>query len=86
MSIIAWVVVGLVYGFVASKVVSGSGHGPFTDMVPGVAGAVVGGFFFHLLGHTAVTRFSLWSLVASILGAVVLLGAYRAVSVPRSHT
>jgi uncharacterized membrane protein YeaQ/YmgE (transglycosylase-associated protein family) len=80
MSIIAWIVFGLIAGFIASKIVNRSGEGPLLDIVLGVVGAVVGGFLFNLLGATGVTGFNVWSLFVAVLGAVVLLGIYHAVA------
>jgi len=78
MSIIAWIVLGLIAGFIASKIVNKEGVGFFLDIVLGVVGAVVGGFIFTLLGASGVTGFNLYSLVVSIIGAVVVLLAYHA--------
>jgi uncharacterized membrane protein YeaQ/YmgE (transglycosylase-associated protein family) len=80
MSIIAWIFMGIISGFVASKVVSGSGKGLVTDLILGVVGAVVGGAAFHLLGQSSVTGFNLWSVFVSALGAAAVLLAFRAVS------
>jgi uncharacterized membrane protein YeaQ/YmgE (transglycosylase-associated protein family) len=85
MSIIAWILLGLISGFIASKVVNGSGEGLLTDMVLGVVGAIVGGGAFHMLGQTGVTGFNLWSVFVSVIGAVLVLVAYHALSGRRSH-
>jgi uncharacterized membrane protein YeaQ/YmgE (transglycosylase-associated protein family) len=79
MSVVAWVVFGLIAGFIASKIVNKSGEGAVLDIVLGVVGAVVGGFLFNLVGAPGVTGFNVWSLVVSILGAIVLLGVYHAI-------
>ena len=73
MSIIAWVVLGLVAGFIASKLVNKTGEGTILDIVLGVVGAVVGGFLFNLVGATGVTGFNIWSMCVAVLGAVVVL-------------
>ncbi len=73
MSIIAWIILGLISGFVASKVVSNHGEGTFLDIVLGVVGAVVGGFLFNLVGAAGVTGFNLWSMFVAFIGAVVIL-------------
>src|SRR6185312_2280475 len=62
MSIIAWIVFGLIAGFIASKIVNKSGEGALLDIVLGVVGAVVGGIVFNLVGATGVTGFNLWSM------------------------
>jgi uncharacterized membrane protein YeaQ/YmgE (transglycosylase-associated protein family) len=78
MSIIAWIVLGLISGFIASKVVNRQGSGVVVDVLLGVGGAVVGGFLFNLLGATGVTGFNLWSVMVSMCGAIVLLFGYHA--------
>ena len=75
MSIIAWVVLGLTAGFIASKIVNHSGSGVVIDVLLGVVGAVVGGFVFHLFGAMGLDGFSLWSLLVAVVGAVLVLGA-----------
>lgn len=84
MSILAWILLGLIAGFIASKLVVGSGKGLVMDLVLGVVGAFVGGGLFHLVGRTGVTGFNLWSVFVSVIGAVVVLVAYHAVSGRRS--
>ena len=79
MSILAWIVLGLVAGFLASKIVNHTGEGFILDVVLGVVGAVVGGFLFHLIGHTGVDGFNVFSLFVATLGAVVLLVVKHAV-------
>jgi uncharacterized membrane protein YeaQ/YmgE (transglycosylase-associated protein family) len=78
MSIIAWVVLGLVAGFLGSKIVNKRGEGAVLDIILGIVGAVVGGFLFHLIGATGVTAFNLWSLLVAVIGSVVVLSAYHA--------
>jgi uncharacterized membrane protein YeaQ/YmgE (transglycosylase-associated protein family) len=80
MSIVAWIVFGLVAGFIASKIVNRSGEGALLDIVLGIVGAVVGGFLFNLVGAAGVTGFNIWSLLVAILGAVVVLAVYHAVA------
>ena len=74
MSIIAWIVFGLIAGFIASKIVNKTGEGALLDIVLGVVGAVVGGFVFNLLGASGVTGFNIWSMIVAVLGAMVVLG------------
>ena len=78
MSIVAWIVLGLVAGFIASKVVNHTGEGTLIDIVLGVMGAVVGGFLFHLFGATGVDGFNIWSLFVAVVGAVILLAVKHA--------
>jgi uncharacterized membrane protein YeaQ/YmgE (transglycosylase-associated protein family) len=80
MSILAWIVLGLLAGFIGSKIVNRRGEGILLDIVLGIAGALIGGFLFHLFGATGVTGLNLWSLMVAVLGSVVLLVAYHAVT------
>ncbi|MBY0330019.1 MAG: GlsB/YeaQ/YmgE family stress response membrane protein [Acetobacteraceae bacterium] len=73
MGIIAWIVLGLIAGWIASKIMTGSGSGLLMNLVLGVVGAFVGGFLFSVLGGAGVTGFNLWSLLVAVLGAVVVL-------------
>jgi uncharacterized membrane protein YeaQ/YmgE (transglycosylase-associated protein family) len=79
MSIVAWIVLGLIAGFVGSKLVNRSGEGLVLDIVLGIAGSVVGGFLFNLVGATGVTGLNLWSLLVSVIGAVAVLVCFHAV-------
>ena len=78
MSIIGWIVFGLIAGFIGSKIVSKSGEGLIVDIVLGVVGAIVGGFLFNLVGAVGVTGFNLWSMFVAVVGAVVVLLIYHA--------
>jgi uncharacterized membrane protein YeaQ/YmgE (transglycosylase-associated protein family) len=80
MSIIAWIVLGLISGFIASRIVDNRGEGFLVDIVLGVVGAVAGGFVFHLFGSSGVTGFNVRSLFVSVTGAVLVLLTYRAIS------
>ncbi len=78
MSIIAWIVLGLISGFIASKIVNKRGEGVALDIVVGIVGALVGGFLFNVIGIAGVTGFNLWSMIVSVIGAVVVLAVYHA--------
>jgi uncharacterized membrane protein YeaQ/YmgE (transglycosylase-associated protein family) len=78
MSILAWIVLGLVAGFIASKLVSRSGGSLVVDLVLGIVGAVVGGFLFNQFGSAGVTGLNLYSLLVAVIGAVVVLAIYHA--------
>jgi uncharacterized membrane protein YeaQ/YmgE (transglycosylase-associated protein family) len=80
MGIIAWIVLGLVAGFIASKIVRHHGQGLVIDVVLGVMGALAGGVLFHLIGGYGITGFNLWSLFVAVLGAIALLLVGNAVS------
>ncbi|HXW20694.1 MAG TPA: GlsB/YeaQ/YmgE family stress response membrane protein [Roseiarcus sp.] len=79
MGIIAWIILGLIAGFIGSKIVNRTGQGFFLDIALGVVGAIVGGFIFSLFGSTGVTGLNIWSLVVAVIGAIIVLVAYRAV-------
>lgn len=79
MSIVAWIILGLVAGFIASKLVNKTGEGLILDIVLGVVGAVIGGFLFNMVGAAGVTGLNIWSLLVAVIGAVVLLVLYHAV-------
>jgi uncharacterized membrane protein YeaQ/YmgE (transglycosylase-associated protein family) len=80
MSFIAWILLGLFSGFIASKIVNRAGSGFLVDVVLGVVGAVVGGFLFGLFGARGVSGLNLWSLLVAVVGSVVVLVGYHAVS------
>ncbi len=80
MSIIGWLILGLIAGFVASKIVNNSGQGVVLDIVLGVVGAVVGGFLFTTFGAAPVTGLNLYSMLVAVVGAVVVLVAYHAIA------
>jgi uncharacterized membrane protein YeaQ/YmgE (transglycosylase-associated protein family) len=77
MSIIGWIILGLVSGFIASKIVNKTGEGVVLDIVLGIVGAVVGGFAFNLLGEGGVSGLNVWSMFVAVVGAVLVLGAYH---------
>jgi uncharacterized membrane protein YeaQ/YmgE (transglycosylase-associated protein family) len=80
MSIIAWLVVGLISGFLASKVVNKTGSGIVMDIVLGIVGALVGGFIFNAIGHSAPSGINIYSIFVSFVGAVVVLVIYHMVT------
>ena len=80
MGIIAWIVLGLIAGFIASKIYVGSGQGLLLDIVLGIVGAVVGGFLFTALGATGITGFNIWSMIVATIGAIVVLWLYPAIA------
>lgn len=78
MSIIAWLVLGLISGFIASKLVNRSGEGFFLDIALGIVGAVVGGWVFTHLGAHGVTGFNIYSMFVAVVGAIAVLMLYHA--------
>jgi len=79
MSIIGWIILGLIAGFIASKIVNKQGEGLILDIVLGIVGGIVGGFIFTRLGATGITGFNLWSMLVAIIGAIIVLVLYHAV-------
>jgi len=79
MSFIAWIVLGLIAGFIASKVVNKSGEGFILDIVLGVVGAVVGGYLFQTFGMAGVSGVNLYSILVAVVGAIVVLVIYHAI-------
>lgn len=80
MSILGWLILGLISGFIASKIVNKSGEGMIVDIVLGIVGAVVGGFLFTQFGAMGVTGFNIYSMFVAVIGAVVVLVIYHAIS------
>jgi uncharacterized membrane protein YeaQ/YmgE (transglycosylase-associated protein family) len=80
MSIIVWLLLGLVAGFIGSKIVNKSGEGVVVDIVLGIVGAVVGGFLFSIIGASPVTGFNIYSIFVAVIGAIVVLVIYHAIT------
>jgi uncharacterized membrane protein YeaQ/YmgE (transglycosylase-associated protein family) len=77
MGIISWIILGLIAGFIGSKIVNKTGEGLVLDIVLGVVGAVVGGFLVSRLGYEGVTGLNPWSLLVAVVGAIIVLLVYR---------
>ena len=80
MGIIAWIVFGLIAGWIASKIMHGEGSGLMMNLVLGVVGAFVGGLLMSIIGGVGVTGFNLWSMLVAVLGAIIVLWLYNALS------
>ncbi len=78
MSILGWIVLGLIAGYIASRIVDNAGKGPLVDMILGIVGAMVGGEIFAELGSAPITGFNLWSLFVAVIGSVIILVLYHA--------
>jgi uncharacterized membrane protein YeaQ/YmgE (transglycosylase-associated protein family) len=78
MGIIAWLVLGLIAGFIASKIVNHTGSGMIMDIILGVVGAFIGGLIFNFFGAAGVTGFNIYSAIVAVIGAVVVLFIYHA--------
>ena len=80
MSIIAWLILGLIAGFIASKVVNKSGEGLLVDIVLGIVGAIIGGYIFNFFGAAGVTGLNIYSMIVAVIGAIVVLVIYHAIA------
>ena len=78
MSFLAWIVLGLIAGFIGSKIVNKTGEGIFLDIILGIVGAVVGGWVFSLFGAQGVSGLNLYSLLVAVIGAILVLVIYHA--------
>ena len=84
MSIISWIILGLIAGFVGSKIVNRQGQGFWLDIALGIIGAIVGGFLFEFFGGTGITGLNIWSMIVAIVGSVVVLWVYNALMARRA--
>jgi uncharacterized membrane protein YeaQ/YmgE (transglycosylase-associated protein family) len=80
MSFLAWIVLGLIAGFIASKLVNRAGGNLLLDLVLGVVGSFVGGFLFTRFGAAGVSGLNLYSILVATIGAVVVLFIYHALA------
>lgn len=81
MGIISWIILGLLAGALAKWIMPGKdGGGWIITMVLGIAGAFVGGWIGTMIGFGSVTGVNIGSLITAIIGALVLLAIYRAIS------
>jgi len=80
MSFLAWIVLGLLAGFIGSKIVNKSGEGVIMDILLGIVGAVLGGWLFNTFGATGVTGLNIYSLFVAVVGSIIFLVIYHAVA------
>jgi uncharacterized membrane protein YeaQ/YmgE (transglycosylase-associated protein family) len=85
MGIISWIILGLIAGFIGSKIVDKQGQGFWLNIALGVVGALVGGFLFSFFGAAGVTGFNLYSMIVAIVGSIVVLLIYNAATGRRSR-
>jgi uncharacterized membrane protein YeaQ/YmgE (transglycosylase-associated protein family) len=85
MGIISWIILGLIAGFIGSKIVDSQGQGLWLNIALGIVGALVGGFLFNLFGASGVSGVNLYSMIVAIVGAIVVLLIYNAVMGRRSR-
>ena len=79
MSFLAWIILGLIAGFLESKIVNKTGEGLILDIILGIVGAVVGGWLFNKFGAAGVTGLNLYSILVAVVGAVIVLFVYHAI-------
>jgi uncharacterized membrane protein YeaQ/YmgE (transglycosylase-associated protein family) len=84
MSFFAWIILGIIAGFIGSKLVNKSGSGLFLDLILGIVGALIGGFVFSFFGASGVNGLNLYSLLVAVVGSVLVLVIYHALVRPRS--
>ena len=84
MGIITWLVVGLIAGFVGSKIVNKRGEGLIRDIILGIIGGVIGGAIFQALGYSGVTGVNLPSVAVAIIGSILVLVIYHALIAQRT--
>jgi uncharacterized membrane protein YeaQ/YmgE (transglycosylase-associated protein family) len=78
MGILSWIILGLIAGFIGSKIVDSQGQGFWLNIALGIVGALVGGFLFNLFGAGGVSGLNLWSMIVAVAGSVVVLLLYNA--------
>jgi uncharacterized membrane protein YeaQ/YmgE (transglycosylase-associated protein family) len=79
MSWLVWIVLGLIAGFVGSKIVNKRGEGAFLDIILGIVGAIVGGYVFSLFGASGVSGLNIYSFIVAVIGSIVVLLIYHAI-------
>ncbi len=77
MSIFAWIILGLIAGFIGSKIVNKRGDGMIRDILLGIVGAVLGGWLFGVFGASGVTGLNVYSLFVAVIGSIVFLMLYH---------
>lgn len=82
MSILAWIVVGAIAGFVASRVVPGDeGYGVLGGLIAGIVGALLGGFLFGIVtGEQFMDDLTIGTVIAAIIGAIIVVYAYSMIN------
>ena len=78
MGIISWIIIGLIAGFIGSKIVNRQGQGFWLDTALGIVGALVGGFIFDLFGASGMSGLNVYSMIVAVVGSIVVLLIYNA--------
>lgn len=79
MSLLSWILLGLLSGFIASHMVNHRGEGMVLDVLLGIVGAIVGGWLATTLGYAGVSALNVYSIVLAVIGAVIFLFIYHAI-------
>lgn len=81
MGLISWIIIGALAGWIASMLTGRNKNmGALANIIVGIIGGLIGGFIMNIFGGSGITGFNIWSLLVSVLGAVVLLAIINAVS------
>jgi len=80
MGIFSWIILGLIAGFIGSKIVNRQGQGFWLDIALGIVGALVGGFLFDAFGASGVTGLNIYSMLVAVVGSVVVLVLYNVIT------
>jgi len=84
MSIVSWIILGLIAGFIGSKIVNKRGEGLMLDVALGIVGAVVGGVIFSFLGASGITGINFYSMIVAVIGSVLVLWVYHTLTGSRA--
>lgn len=84
MSVISWIILGLIAGFIGSKIVNKSGQGIFIDIALGIVGAIIGGVVFNFFNASGITGLNIYSLIVAVIGSIIVLWIYHAITGRRS--
>jgi uncharacterized membrane protein YeaQ/YmgE (transglycosylase-associated protein family) len=79
MSFLAWIILGLLAGFIRSKLVNKRGDDVILDILLGILGAIIGGWLFNVFGAVGIARLNLFGLPVAVMGAVAVLLVYHAI-------
>jgi uncharacterized membrane protein YeaQ/YmgE (transglycosylase-associated protein family) len=80
MGIISWIILGVIAGFIGGKIVNKQGQGFWLNIAVGIVGALVGGSLFDFFGASGVTGLNIYSMIVAIVGSIVVLLIYNAVT------
>ena len=80
MGIVSWIILGLIAGFIGSKIVNRTGQGFWLNIVLGIVGALGGGFLFDLFGASGITGLNIYSMIVAVAGSVVVLLIYNVIA------